>query len=254
MNNGERTLLIATPCYNKLDFIKQTVDSILENTDVDFELCLIYNHPPEEGVWEYLNDVAVGNPITVLDLGENIGCHAAVNLAWQSRPGAYLAKVDDDVVVPASWASKMIEALDTDQKNAFLATDCTAKHGWELEERTYPNGVTLSFGGRIVNFTAMAMKRSMYDVLGPIKSMRELYGFEEHYYCDRAKDMGYDFALVPSVTVFHQGTKGRELYTLWKFWSGYAGHEEYEYPEFCDHPLVIQEARAMRNEVLGVDE
>ncbi|MBI4743222.1 MAG: glycosyltransferase, partial [Actinobacteria bacterium] len=222
-------LSITTVCYNTLPIIKKCVGSVFKNTTVDFEYILVNNHPPYEGLAEYLDDLKNNHSnVTIIDPGENVGCHNGYNLAFAQAEGDYIVKLDDDTVLPddKEWAQKMIKAFDKVPDLAYLSTDVEANV--KIPRRTvvkdYGDGIILEepSGEDFVGTSCAMFPRKTIDLFGPFQG-RGLYGWEELHYSKQAKKYNLKIAHFPPIKIVHLGRteESDPAYGLWKFEYGY---------------------------------
>ena len=48
---------VAIPVYNRLEFTKQAIESVLNQTFKDFELLIVDDCSTENAVWEYIKNI-----------------------------------------------------------------------------------------------------------------------------------------------------------------------------------------------------
>lgn len=85
-----------------LDWIKQSVDSILNQTFRDFEFIIIDDNPEDEKLYQFLLGVADSDcRIRLLKNEENIGLTKSLNIGLSKAEGKYIARMDaDDISLP----------------------------------------------------------------------------------------------------------------------------------------------------------
>ncbi|WP_068776553.1 glycosyltransferase [Paenibacillus sp. FJAT-26967] len=104
---------ILVPAYNKLEFSKQCIESILRYTkDVEFELILV-NDGSSDGTKDYFNSVPHDNK-KVINLYKNTGPTLAYLIGMRAAEGRVLATVSNDVIVTESWLENLLTCLDSD--------------------------------------------------------------------------------------------------------------------------------------------
>jgi GT2 family glycosyltransferase/glycosyltransferase involved in cell wall biosynthesis len=221
-------LSITTVCYNTLPIIKKCVDSVFENTTVDFEYILVNNHPPHEGFAEYFDDLKISHSnVAIIDPGKNVGCHEGYNLAFAEAKGDYIVKLDDDTVLPSDkeWAQKMIKAFEKVPDLAYLSADIveSGKVPKQIVKKDYGDGVILEEPKEGFIGTSCAMfPKKIIELFGPFQG-KGLYGWEELYYSEQAKKHNLRIAHFPPVKIIHLGrtVESDPAYGLWKFEYGY---------------------------------
>lgn len=103
------TISVIMPVYNAKKYIKETVDSILQQTFTDFELILI-DDCGTDGSMEIINSYSDGR-IKVFHNEKNMGIAYSRNRALKESRGNYIAIMDDDDVAYRSRFEKQVEFL-----------------------------------------------------------------------------------------------------------------------------------------------
>ncbi len=94
---------VVTPVYNPgLDVLRMAVESVQEQTFADWELVLVDDRSPDEGVRELLRSMAADDPrIRLVERAENGGICLASNDGVTAARGGFIALLDhDDLLVP----------------------------------------------------------------------------------------------------------------------------------------------------------
>ena len=113
--NYKYDLSIAVIAFNKLDYTKQCVESILKNIPqgLSYELILI-NHGSTDGTKEYFESMS---PTKQLDISVNGGGLAAYTFICE---GKYFMLVSNDVIVTENAIANMIRCMESDEKIAWV--------------------------------------------------------------------------------------------------------------------------------------
>jgi GT2 family glycosyltransferase len=103
---GSPVLSVVVLAWDNLDLTKEFVDSVRRNTDVTYELIIVDNgsQPVAAAFAEAAADRAVLNH-------ENLGFARGMNQGLEAARGELIAFCNNDTVVPAAWASRLIETL-----------------------------------------------------------------------------------------------------------------------------------------------
>lgn len=108
MNEAARPLLsVVALVWNELGLTKAFAESVRAHTDVPYELIIVDNGS-EAGTGAELAamaDVLVRNE-------ENAGFAAGMNQGLERARGRFVAFCNNDTVVPAEWASRLVEHFD----------------------------------------------------------------------------------------------------------------------------------------------
>ncbi|GAL12368.1 putative N-acetylgalactosaminyl-diphosphoundecaprenol glucuronosyltransferase [Vibrio astriarenae] len=95
---------IITPSYNSKRYIKETIDSVLNQSFESYEM-IIVDDCSTDGSYEYIKSIVPDERFKVLKLDENSGPAVARNLALKNAQGKYLAFLDSDDL----WAKNKLE-------------------------------------------------------------------------------------------------------------------------------------------------
>lgn len=96
--------------YNRLDYTKLALASILEDPTEDFSLT-IWDNASTDGTVAYLKNEVVDRRITdVIFSRENIGQTAAINKIWSKSKADFLGKLDNDCLVTSGWTRTLAQA------------------------------------------------------------------------------------------------------------------------------------------------
>jgi len=130
--------------YNRLEFTKQAIDSILRYTDYPHKITVVDNNS-QDGTKEYLLDLKTKGIInSLLLLDENIGVAKASNIAWLIEPDAvYYLKLDNDIVFQKPWLKSMVMYIEKNKKLGAV--------GYNFEPISYPL--------KRMNFTKLRYKK-----------------------------------------------------------------------------------------------
>ncbi len=102
---------VITPTYNRAEFLKETVGSILNQTFENFEYIIV-----DDGSTDETSKVlhAFKDPRVHVLKQSNHGEVSAINRAWSNARGRYVAIVSSDDPVLPLWLEDMVATLDGD--------------------------------------------------------------------------------------------------------------------------------------------
>lgn len=85
--------------YNGMPFLKEAVQSILNQTYKDFEF-IIVDDASTDGTWKYLNSLQ-DQRIKLIKNSKNLGLASSLNIGMKAAKGEYIARMDaDDISLP----------------------------------------------------------------------------------------------------------------------------------------------------------
>ncbi len=167
--------------FNRLNFTKQSIDSLLRYTDYPYVLTVVDNNS-NDGTQEYLLDLnGKGIIKNLILLQSNIGVAKASNIAWLLEPNAgYYLKIDNDIIIQKhQWLQNMVNTIKKVKKLGMI--------GYSFEPVSYPetriNGCNIrikdqgTLGGACVLIPLRTRKR-----LGYWSEKYGLYGEEDGDY------------------------------------------------------------------------
>lgn len=120
MNSTAPTISIIMPCYNAGKYIAESIQSVLSQTYLDWELIIIDDKSTDDSIQQIttFNDPR----IHLIKLEQNQGAGGCRNAGLQKVQGAYIAFLDSDDL----WKPNKLEiSLSYLQKNPKTAVVCT---------------------------------------------------------------------------------------------------------------------------------
>ncbi|RPJ54906.1 MAG: glycosyltransferase, partial [Dehalococcoidia bacterium] len=113
--------------YNRLELSKKAIPQIVSNIgDIDAEI-IVWDNNSQDDTVKWLNEFSeLDNRITVIPCNENIGVEA-FNEIVNILDSEFIIKVDNDILVPESFAEVMVDIYEylDDSRLAYL--------GWDLK-------------------------------------------------------------------------------------------------------------------------
>jgi GT2 family glycosyltransferase/Flp pilus assembly protein TadD/glycogen synthase/SAM-dependent methyltransferase len=176
--------------YNRLDFTKQAIESILKNTKYPHIITVVDNNS-RDGTKEYLARLKREGFIqNLILLDKNIGVAKASNLAWQQEPdAAYYLKYDNDIVIQKQdWLMNMVKVINSIPELGAI--------GYNFEPTNYPSKVVNGHQIRIrrdanIGGACYLIPKRVEEKLGKWCEDYGLYGEEDGDYSLRLRLAGY---------------------------------------------------------------
>lgn len=180
---------ICVVTYNRLDYTRQCLPSILERTRYPYRLTVVDNGS-SDGTPAYLSDLALQGIIhNLFLLPANIGVAKAANIAWHAEPNARATlKLDNDIVIKKDdWLSDMMAVLENVPSIGLLA--------YNVEPVSYPlheeNGYRIRIKPKAnVGGATVLVPRGTCELLGYWSEELGLYGEEDADYGARVRLSG----------------------------------------------------------------
>jgi len=113
---------IIIPVYDGTHVLKECVESVLERTAWPYQITLVDDCSPDPHTQDYLMGLEVSSrrPFTILRNKKNKGFAASVNKGITATSNPYVCLLNSDVIVTPNWLTKMILALEADERNKIV--------------------------------------------------------------------------------------------------------------------------------------
>ncbi|AZR72019.1 hypothetical protein BBF96_00515 [Anoxybacter fermentans] len=221
----EKLASIVIVTCNRLEFARQTIESIFKNTLYpNYELILIDNGSTD-GTVEYLKEIENRPQIShIIYFNNNEGKGKAANYGFALSKGEYIIGLDDDVIVPEGWLTKLIEAIDIIPNVGWLSINLEKEYWGSFSRKDPYNVFRPEYERKFGNFTiqevpdvagfCVAMPRSTYEKLGGYVE-NIYYGGIDGEYNRRAMSHGLLTGYLMDVVGIHLGgsDKEKQLYS-----------------------------------------
>ncbi|MDO9000945.1 MAG: glycosyltransferase family A protein [Bacteroidota bacterium] len=192
---------VVIPLYNKEKNIKDTVNSVLNQTYENFELIIVNDGSTDGGV-EVVNKINDSRIKLFNQL--NKGVSSARNVGINNSKYELIALLDGDDLWDETYLEKMIQ-LTVDFEHASLY-GCASYFRWPnklITESTY--GLELGYRGYLNNYFEIACENTLYNSTSVVfkkKDFLEIGSFNENFTKGEDIDLWIRFALHKK-TVFY---------------------------------------------------
>lgn len=208
---------IVIPAFNQLDYCRQCITSILQNTDVPYRLILVDNGSTD-GVGEFFDAVPGA---VVVHTGENLGFAGGINRGLAHCAGHALL-LNSDTLVPCGWLGRLLAALTQDDAIGMVGpmSNCVSGpqqiddlHFDTLDAISeYADGLYHAQGdavrdtGRLVGF-CLLIRDTVLRAVGTLDERFGIGNFEDDDYGLRVQRAGYRLGIAEGAFVFHYGSR-----------------------------------------------
>lgn len=193
--------------YNeKITWLRQAVESILQQTYKDFEYIIIIDNPSldEESVG-YLRDVAERDARVRLHFNDNnLGLMRSLNIGINMAKGFYIARMDADDISFLDRFEKQIEFLHSNNYDMVSANRVDIdEEGNEIYRATHLKNVPekhLPYSNFIVH-PSVIVKTEVIKTLG---GYREFYNSEDYDMWLRILSAGYKIGILDEYVIYYR--------------------------------------------------
>jgi len=246
--------------FNGLELNKKCIDSILENTEGDFELIIVDN-ASSDGTVDYLGSLT-DKRVNVILNKKNAGFAKGNNQAAKMVKGDLLVFLNNDTEVTKNWLVPLQKAVDSKKIGIagpkLLYSDGKIQHaGVVFTDKGFPRHIYRRFDS---DFSSANKEREFQAVTGAcLATKKEIFvrvgGFDEGYIngledvdlCFKVKKIGFKVMYCPeSVVVHHESVSKDRFKHLYqnieyyqKKWPNVVADEDDIYREDGFGPLFI---------------
>jgi GT2 family glycosyltransferase len=209
------TVIVIT--FDNLAYNKMCLASLLENTDYPNLEILVVDNASSDGTVEMLQALSSRFPhVRAIYNSANAGFGPANNQAMAAATGDIFVLLNNDTIVPHGWLTRLARHMD-DPTIGLLgpSTNRTCNEAQiDVAYTTYGEFEALSaqrgreYPGQVIPIRMLAMfctalRRDLYEELGPLDERYEVGMFEDEDYAVRARLSGYRIAWTPEVYIHH---------------------------------------------------
>ena len=193
---------IIIPNYNGIKYLKSCIDSLKNNSFVDFELIVVDNGSVDKSV-DYLKE---NYPeIKVIALSANLGLSIASNKGSELAAGKYLFFYNNDTIADKEMLGELVRAMESNPRAGICGCRTFTYDGSnQINSGVHMDAFGYPYGkGRPFYVDAgIFIRKGVFDELGGFDSKLFLY-CEDRDICWRCLLYGYDIIVVDSAKFYH---------------------------------------------------
>ncbi|MEL5895823.1 glycosyltransferase [Bacteroides sp. GD17] len=193
---------VIIPCYNAEKYIREAIDSIINQTYSNIEILCIDDCSKDNTLSMLREFEVIDNRIRVYSNPINMRIAAALNVGLEHTSGTYIARMDADDIAVHDRIEKQVKFLEAYPQIAICGGQCDVinEHGMQTGHISYPLSdealkTLLLFDSCFAHPTVM-FRKSIYNSLGGYADMMPV---EDVEYWTRMAIAGYKFANLPDV-------------------------------------------------------
>lgn len=209
-------------CYNQLEYTKECVKSVLEQTAYpNYELVIVDNNSTD-GTANYLKQVARENAHVKIVLNQdNRGFAGGNNDGIAVSDGDYIVLLNNDTVITRGWLTGLLKHYVNNEKAGIVGpitnsigneakinvsyVDIASMPLFAYQYTTEHMAEEFSHSGILAMFCVM-ISRKVYEEIGPLDENYGIGMFEDDDYSIAVKSRGYSLIMSEDVFIHHYGT------------------------------------------------
>jgi len=176
---------VIIPCYNIVDIIGPTLETLVSQTFTDFEIIFV-NDGSIDSTLNTLTDfqLKIKNQVTIINQ-ENKGLGAARNSGIKVSNGKYIALLDADDTWASNKLSILFEFINLNNKfdlychNEFTVT----QNGVFIKNNVYGPFTSfedLFYKGNCLSPSAVVLNNNVFKIVGYFSEDRDFHGVEDY--------------------------------------------------------------------------
>lgn len=225
---------VITPVYNAEKFLKETIESVLQQTYVNFEYLLIDDCSTDNSADIVKNYAELDSRIQYIKLKENSGAAVARNTGLEHAKGRYIAFIDSDDIWYAEKLEKQLKFM-RNENEAFTYTKYVhiSEDGEVQSAPDFPE--RLDYSGLLKN-TAIACSTVVIDrrIIGDFRMPLVRKGQDTATWLKILRNHDYAY-LVDEVLNQYRGREGSlssdKVSALKRTWNTYRNIEKLPLPK-----------------------
>jgi len=208
--------------HNSLAEVRQCAASLLAHTDRRHELLLV-NNGSSDGTAAYLSELAAAHPeIRVVELAENQGYAAGVNVGMAVAIGRHLILLAESCVVTDGWVERLIRTAEAHPRAGLIGAVSNNVVGlqrlsnvpYEVQDldglADFAAQLAAEHQGRAdhiarLNDFCLLIKRELVARVGGLDPIFSGHCYEDQDYCLRAQLAGYECLIARDCFVHRSG-------------------------------------------------
>ena len=199
MDRLPRSVSAVMTSFNKKEDVRKNLEALFSQSEPFAEVIVVDNRSSDGTIEMVRSEFPAARLIVMPHSG--YGACETFNIGFATARGAYVAILDDDVVLPSDWNARMLDKFASEPETTAFISSKVVEPGmpeWYLEdERVNAERYMSTFRG-----CATMARRDVLEAAGYYDERFFIYGNERDLAC-RVLNLGYRILQYPEVEVRH---------------------------------------------------
>jgi len=184
---------------NNLNYTKDCINDLLNQTNKDFNITLIDQGSIEQGTNDYLNSLSDNDRIKIIRNGENVSLNKLWNNFYYNSKEDYLCYLNNDVRLTDNFIQDTIDIFEKEEKTGIVMHSTNSyKFNDKLDELEY-----IIYDKKIKQGWDFTIRKNIYE---PIPS-ELLFYFGDDWLFHHCYEKKYNVAICISSPIIHYAEK-----------------------------------------------
>lgn len=208
---------IVIPTYNQLNMLMQCIGSIMENTDLPYEIIVVDN-ASSDGTAAYLE--GLGGQVRYRLLDQNRGFAGAINSGMMMAKGRTILLLNNDTLVTDNWLENLLTCLLSDESIGMVGPVTNYISGDQKINVPYDDIADMPKFARENNISdpsrwrqidrltgfCLLFRRELFEGIGYFDEGFEIGNFEDDDYNIRVRLLGKNLVMAQDTFIHHFGS------------------------------------------------
>jgi len=211
-----RTCSIIIPVHNKVEYTRQCLEALIENTPDELYEVIIVDNGSTDGTKEFLN--CLDGDLKIITNKTNLGFARACNQGASVAQGKYLVFLNNDTVPQPNWLEEMVEVVEAHQEvgivgSKLLYPDGTIQHAGVVCDGRNPYHIYVGFPADhpavnklrefpFVSAACMLIRRDLFNLVGGFDE-GYINGYEDVDLCLKVRNLKKKVMYCPTSVLYH---------------------------------------------------
>ncbi|MFH1523002.1 MAG: glycosyltransferase family A protein [Patescibacteria group bacterium] len=190
---------IVVPTYNRVDYLKRCVNSLLNLDFSNFEI-IIVNDNSTDSTRDYLKNLN-RNKVQIVNHSNNLGPSESRNSGIKQASFDYIVFIDDDCLAGQDWLKNFEISFNNSSADFIIGQTYYVKENYK---GYFPERLTRNINAKWPMGCNIAFKKGVFKKIGSFNKEYDKYHNEDSEIAIRSLANNYKFSRSVKAIVYHQ--------------------------------------------------